>query len=422
MKNKKQKQKIIICLLLLLFFFVLTSFLLQKEPVFAQKELETEYPEIREIKPETVVFPLTEYVKYIFNFSIAFAGIIALGVLIYSGQQIHTSFGKPATLQSAKDRIKSALLGLLLLFFSYAILVTINPQLVIFQLPGLEPPSGELPTIPISPLRTSDLLARVKILAENTKQISEDIKTRTEEIKNLTNECNCENARSLCICTGGGPDDICRPRRCYVGPDSHPCPDFETIKNNQEEILVRKQEILYYKNRVIAEGEDLEDNLEIILADRRIWYNKKIEAEEEFFEKLKTEAEKALQQRLIDYLDEERQFLLEEIEYKEELKQKLDELAEKIANLKEPTIELSQLPNECSVNVETICKANCQGGCYDIEEGCQPDKCSGGNPCPNNEIQEQAGKINSLTGDINSICQRIISIIDNIEETKERIF
>lgn len=113
--------------------------------VFAQgRQLEIEYPEIEGEQPEQVTTPVPEYFKYVFNFLIWISGLIALIVLIYAGFQYFTSAGSPERINDAKSRISAALLGILILFGSYLILITINPDLIVFRLPRLKPIISEL--------------------------------------------------------------------------------------------------------------------------------------------------------------------------------------------------------------------------------------------------------------------------------------
>lgn len=400
MKSKYKKT-----ILFAFLFFIFITLLLPAIEILAQKELETTYPEVGGIKIETIETPITKYVKYIFNFAIAFVGLIAFGVLVWSGIQYFTSAGKADVIKAAKSRFKATFLGILILLFSYLILITINPQLVIFHLPGLpETPTEELPETPISPLITTDLLGRIKEMAETIKEIPDQIKSTAEKIKELTNKCDCENTQPLCLCTGGSSSDSCKPYRCFAGPGSNPCPDFEEIKGNQKKIIAQRDEIFYYINRALAEKKDLELDITEVLEKKIDWYNEQIAIEEE--------------QRMIDSLKEEKKWLEEEKKYKEELIDKLKELAGAIVEVKNPTTELSKLPDECLVNVKNKCNASCKGKCHDYTSGCQPDKCSGGNPCPTNKIQEEVGRINP--DEINSICDEIISIIEGIKETQER--
>ncbi len=115
--------------------------------VFAQgRELEVDYPEIEGEQPEETTTPVPEYFKYIFNFLIWISGLIALVVLVYAGFQYFTSAGNPEAMNDAKSRIGAALLGILILFGSYLILTTINPDLIVFHLPRLRPIMSELPS------------------------------------------------------------------------------------------------------------------------------------------------------------------------------------------------------------------------------------------------------------------------------------
>jgi hypothetical protein len=108
------------------------------------RELELEYPLIGGDQPETVTIPIPEYVRYIFNFAVWAAGILALLVLIYAGIQYFLSTGNPEKIKTAKERITSALIGLLILLGSYLILWSINPGLVTFELQRLTPIISEL--------------------------------------------------------------------------------------------------------------------------------------------------------------------------------------------------------------------------------------------------------------------------------------
>lgn len=115
---------------------------------FAQgRELEIEYPEVEgeQSAPEEVTTPVTEYFKYIFNFLIWVSGIIALVVLIQAGLKYFMSAGNPEAINDAKSKISAALLGILILFGSYLILITINPDLIVFRLERLRPIMPELP-------------------------------------------------------------------------------------------------------------------------------------------------------------------------------------------------------------------------------------------------------------------------------------
>lgn len=107
----------------------------------AQWKPELKYPEIGQWRPqvieETDILP--KYIKYIFTLVVVIVGLVALSALIYGGFRYLTSAGSPAALTDAKERIIAGLLGLIIIFSSYLILTTINPQLVILGIGKPEP-------------------------------------------------------------------------------------------------------------------------------------------------------------------------------------------------------------------------------------------------------------------------------------------
>ncbi len=140
---KSKTKKILIFFLVVL---ILTGF---SHFVFAQdqpgRELEVKYPSVEGYAPTETTTQIPDYVKYIFNFAIFASGVIALVVLVLAGFQWFTSAGNLEKTKEAKDRISAAILGLAILFGSYLILTTINPNLVVFQLKRLRPIISELP-------------------------------------------------------------------------------------------------------------------------------------------------------------------------------------------------------------------------------------------------------------------------------------
>ncbi len=155
-----------------MFFLIgLISFVLNTNLVFAQ---EVEYPEIPGVDTPSIKGGIPNYVKYIFNFAIWASGFIALGVLIYGGFKYLTSVGSPERIQDAKEQISAALLGILILFCSYLILVKINPQLIIFYLPSIPPPISTLkpgvlvckepepPDIPVNVVFAWEIIKKIK--------------------------------------------------------------------------------------------------------------------------------------------------------------------------------------------------------------------------------------------------------------------
>jgi len=94
-----------------------------------------DYPEIGGISPQKEGTTLPHLVKYIFLFAIGIAGIVGLLAIIIGAFGYLTAVGNPQKASDAKDKIISALLGLLLLLGSYLLLNIINPDLLKLILP-----------------------------------------------------------------------------------------------------------------------------------------------------------------------------------------------------------------------------------------------------------------------------------------------
>ncbi|MEK7562195.1 MAG: hypothetical protein AAB509_00745 [Patescibacteria group bacterium] len=86
---------------------------------------------------------LPQFIAYWFGFAITIAIAIAVISLIIAGIQLMTSAGNTGATSEAKDKIKGATLGLVLLLSSFLILRTINPVLVTPSLTSL----GEVPGV-----------------------------------------------------------------------------------------------------------------------------------------------------------------------------------------------------------------------------------------------------------------------------------
>lgn len=197
----KKSEKIIV---FLLFFSLLLSGLLLANGISATTNLETTYPEIQGFKPQTVKTPLPDYVKYIFNFFIATAGLIGFVALVVAGIRYLTSSGNVERLRKAKKQFIAALLGILLLLFSFLILTTINPELITFKQLTIAP-AGTVPDIPditISSSALPDPLARIKKFAETVRDTANLIDATANLIEDLTDNCDCDETTAACICEG----------------------------------------------------------------------------------------------------------------------------------------------------------------------------------------------------------------------------
>ncbi len=73
---------------------------------------------------------LGEFISAIYKYSVGLISLIAVMVLIISGVQIITSAGNSETISSAKHRIVSSVIAIVITAGSYTILYTVNPDLV----------------------------------------------------------------------------------------------------------------------------------------------------------------------------------------------------------------------------------------------------------------------------------------------------
>ena len=93
-----------------------------------------------------------------YNLALIVSGLLAFAVVVYAGIKYTISGGNASVQGDAKDQIKQAFLGLLLLLGAYIILNTINPRLTRLSIEGgsgtAQCPSGQ--TNPHRRVRSSD--------------------------------------------------------------------------------------------------------------------------------------------------------------------------------------------------------------------------------------------------------------------------
>ncbi len=76
------------------------------------------------------------FINAFYGWALSISGVLAFGIIVYGGVKYMVSRGNPSGESDAKEWIKSALLGILLLASAYFILNIINPNLVSLGLPG----------------------------------------------------------------------------------------------------------------------------------------------------------------------------------------------------------------------------------------------------------------------------------------------
>jgi hypothetical protein len=148
------------------------------------------------------------FIEDVYTIGLAVGGLLAFAMVVYGGVQYTLAAGNPSSQSDAKDRIKSALVGLLLLLGAVTVLNTINPEIIkggIAELPT------KLPPIP----KTEDIVCKEKC-APN--QIC------------LYGKCSgmppcpppCPNADYLCKPSFDGQTSVCVPRNESIAPECRP--------------------------------------------------------------------------------------------------------------------------------------------------------------------------------------------------------
>jgi len=140
---EKVKNKVGLLLLgFLIGFFSFGGFL------FAQRIPELTYPTIPGVSPpQTINVPIPPYLKYVYNFAIILAGFLCFILFVWGGIRYLSSGGSPRLMKIARDQVIKAGVGLIIIFSSYLILNTINPQLVLFPSLSIQ----KIPDIPLPP-------------------------------------------------------------------------------------------------------------------------------------------------------------------------------------------------------------------------------------------------------------------------------
>lgn len=85
------------------------------------------------------------YLQALFPFLLSIAAGLAFVMIVIGGIFYMTSAGNPAAVSSAKDRIKAALIGLLIAVSSYLIINAINPKLLTLDFSGSVTPITSTP-------------------------------------------------------------------------------------------------------------------------------------------------------------------------------------------------------------------------------------------------------------------------------------
>jgi hypothetical protein len=85
--------------------------------------------------PSTV--PPGTFINALYTWALSISGILAFGIIVYGGVKYMISAGNSSGTSDAKEWIKAAILGVLLLAGAYFILNIVNPNLLNLSLPSL---------------------------------------------------------------------------------------------------------------------------------------------------------------------------------------------------------------------------------------------------------------------------------------------
>ena len=96
----------------------------------------TDYPSFLNIRPS---MPLTAIVSVVFNALLMAGGLAGLVMIVLGGVKYLTSAGLPAETKDAKNQIFAAILGLIILFSSWLVLNSINPEITTIREPSMSP-------------------------------------------------------------------------------------------------------------------------------------------------------------------------------------------------------------------------------------------------------------------------------------------
>lgn len=126
------KKRILIAAILLIAFSPAIFF----ADAFHPRETEVNYPTLPGNLTLTPDTSLPELLNYVFTFFVVIGGLLAFAIIVYAGFLFMTSGANPGLRSQAQDKIKNALLGIVLLLSSYIIFTTINPELVLLYTRG----------------------------------------------------------------------------------------------------------------------------------------------------------------------------------------------------------------------------------------------------------------------------------------------
>lgn len=256
-----------------IFCLIFLTFILSPVLVFAK--LEIQYPsipfggiqtpnEFMESNPENAL-PL--YLNYFYHLALMIAGLVTFGSIVFGGFLYLTSFDSTTKMIAAKEQIFGAFMGLIILLSSYMILLAIDPNLLIFDISGLEEKTKlfDVPEIdfgknvyfeiPIGMVIENAILDDLYLQKMNiTKQVANQVNQASQKLNELTNKlkqetdkCHCGTTIGCSLannCKGTG----CSGAQCDKTKIAEISKEIEVaienLKEKQAEILLAKDPLI----------------------------------------------------------------------------------------------------------------------------------------------------------------------------------
>ncbi len=88
-------------------------------------------------RPEEGELTFAKFITWLYHAIITIAVIAAFGMIVFGGVEYLVSAGSPGKVSSGVEKIKNAVIGLLIILISYLVLQAIDPHLTIVPEIGL---------------------------------------------------------------------------------------------------------------------------------------------------------------------------------------------------------------------------------------------------------------------------------------------
>lgn len=250
------------------------------------------------------------YVQYLFTAAIIVIGIVFFASLFVAGYEFLTARGNPSKIISARDRLSSAFIGILILLASWLILNSISPRLTNFNLPDLAQiqttakpeeiplPGGALRSwieteIPLGKiieekiLETKEIkkeknktsgeesswekenqenqmteeekkqarMERLSDIASNFLELSKQIQKQSEELKNESGKCQCGETQPCCeaVLDGVNPAESCPDNTCTSKPGCT-CDPCKNERAKIQELEKKNFDALYLGTKILTKN------------------------------------------------------------------------------------------------------------------------------------------------------------------------